>query len=406
MNLRTLVWRELRERPGAMLTSTLAILLGVTALVAIRHVTVFSEQEVGHQLESLGANLLLLPKEPSLEDYYAADLSGKTLPESHVSSILIANLAGVERLSPRLCTTAKILNRDVTLTGILPQSEFAKKAVWQSVGLFSNKHVGCKKAAHGPKTYDGAPEDLSKERSIDQLKGNEAVIGADIADFAQLMAGSGIVLFGHQLQVIAVLPRTGTIDDTRVFAHLHTVQKMMNAGEVVNAIEVMGCCEDAAGSLVPSLAELLPDAKVVTISQVVATQVGVNKLMSQLSWFVFAILIVVGGASVASTISANVRERRREVGTLLALGATPRLISRIFLLKAFILGVIGAVGGCLLGVIVAMVLGATWAGVAITPLPGLIALASASALAITLLAALWPARSAAKLDPCLCFQEV
>ena len=42
MNLKTLVWRELWERPSAMLTSALAILLGVTALVAIRHVTVFS----------------------------------------------------------------------------------------------------------------------------------------------------------------------------------------------------------------------------------------------------------------------------------------------------------------------------------------------------------------------------
>src|SRR5690349_339136 len=114
MNLRTLVWRELRERPGAMLTSTLAILLGVTALVAIRHVTVFSEAAIGKKLAALGANLLVLPKDASLQDYYAADLSGKTLPESHVSSILLANLAGVERLSPRLCSATKIAGRDVT----------------------------------------------------------------------------------------------------------------------------------------------------------------------------------------------------------------------------------------------------------------------------------------------------
>ncbi|WP_254507266.1 ABC transporter permease [Anatilimnocola floriformis] len=406
MNLRTLVWRELRERPGAMLTSTIAILLGVTALVAIRHVTVFSEAAIGKKLESLGANLLVLPKDASLQDYYAADLSGKTLPESHVASILLANLAGVERLSPRLCTVTKVAGREVTFTGILPQKEFAQKAIWKSVGLFSNKHQGCKKADHGPKNYDSAPETLASSRSIDQLQGNEAVIGADIAEFAKLKVGSKITLLDDQFEVLAVLPRTGTIDDTRVFAHLHTVQRLTKAGEVVNAIEVMGCCQDAAGGLVPSLAKLLPDAKVVTISQVVQTQVGVNKLMSQMSWFVFGMLIVIGGASVASTISANVRERRREVGTLLALGATPRLISRIFLLKALILGVTGAVGGCLLGVIIAMVLGAFWAGVSVTPLPGLLALAATAALAITLLAALWPARSAARLDPCLCFQEV
>jgi len=57
-------------------------------------------------------------------------------------------------------------------------------------------------------------------------------------------------------------------------------------------------------------------------------------------------------------------------------------------------------------VVIAMVLGAYWAGVVVTPLPGLIALASGSALLVTVLAALWPARTAARLDPCLCFQEV
>jgi putative ABC transport system permease protein len=186
MNLRTLVWRELSERPSAMLTSTLAILLGVTALVAIRHVTVFSEREVGQQLQSLGANVLVLPKSATLQDYYSADLTTQTLPETHVSSILLANLPGVERLSPKLCVAAKIGDRAVTLTGILPQSEFQAKTAWQSVSLFSNKHDGCKKAACGPKTYDGAPESLATERTIDQLKGNEAIIGADIAEFSKL----------------------------------------------------------------------------------------------------------------------------------------------------------------------------------------------------------------------------
>jgi putative ABC transport system permease protein len=406
MNLKTLVWRELAERPLAMLTSTLAILLGVTALVAIRHVTVFSEQEVGQQLQSLGANVLVLPKDATLQDYYSADLTSQTLPESHVASILLANLAGVERLSPKLCVATKVANRDVTLTGILPQSEFQAKSVWQSVWLFSAKHEGCKKAACGPKTYDAAPETLASNRTIDQLKGNEAVIGADVAEFSHLKVGQSVTMLGEKLQVLAILPRTGTVDDSRVFAHLHTVQRLTKAGEVVNAIEVMGCCEDAAGGLVPKLAELLPDAKVVTISQVVSTQVGINRLMSQMSLLVLGILVVVGGASVATTISSNVRERRREVGTLMALGATPGFVTRLFLLKACVLGTVGAIGGSVLGLIVAVVLGSQWAGVTVTPLPGLLAVAVAAALLITTLAAFLPARAAAKLDPYCCFQEV
>lgn len=406
MNLTTLVWRELRERPSALMTSTLAVLLGVTALVAIRHITVFSEREVGQQLQSLGANVLVLPKGVTLQDYYSADMTNQTLPESHVASILLENLPGVERLSPKLCVPTKVAGRDVTLTGILPQSEFQAKAAWQSVSLFSNKHDGCKKAHTGPKTYDGAPEDLATSRSIDKLNGDEVVIGAEVAEFSQLKAGQSIELLGEKLQVLAVLPATGTIDDSRVFMHLHTVQRLTNAGEVVSAIEVMGCCEDAAGGLVPKLAELLPDAKVVTISQVVSTQVGVNRLMSQMSLLVLAILVIIGGASVASTISSNVRERRREVGTLMALGATPGLIARVFLLKAWILGTVGALGGCVLGFGIARILGSQWVGVTITPLPGLLATAIGVALGITMLAALWPARSAARLDPCSCFHDV
>lgn len=407
MSLISLVWRELRERPSAMLTSTLAITLGVAALVAIRHVTVFSEREVGKQLQSLGANVLVLPKGATLQDYYTADLTDQTMPESHVSSILLANLDGVERLSPRLCVPAEVDGEEVTLTGILPQDEFKAKAAWQSVSLLDGDlGGGCGKASCSSKTYDNSPEALAKDRSIDQLEGNEVVLGADVAEATGISPGDSANLLGEKFAVLAVLPRTGTVDDSRVFAHLHTVQRLSNSGEIVSAIEVIGCCEDAAGGLVPSLSELLPDAKVVTISQVVSTQVGVNRLMERMSLLVLVVLVIVGGASVASTITSNVRERRREIGTLMALGATPWSVAKLFLVKAWVLGILGAAAGCVIGVVAAQVLGWQWAGVYVTPLPGLLLIAATAAVGITTLAALWPSRTASKLDPCICFQEV
>lgn len=405
MNLRTIVWKELWERPMAMITSVLAILLGVTALVAIRHVTVFSEREVAQQLETLGANILILPKAASLQDYYSADLNGQTLPEEQVSQVLLAGLPGVEKLSPKLCVPVQVAGKDVILTGVLPQSDFQAKAAWQTVSMFSKKkHVGCKKVCGTP--TDKSPTSLATQRTIEELDDHAVIVGADVAERTKLISGSSLVLFGEQFRVIGVLPSTGTVDDGRIFAHLHTVQKLAKAGEVVSAIEVMGCCEDAAGDLVPQLSALLPDAKVVTVSQVVETQVGVNRLMSRSSIFVLGVLVVVGGASVASSTSSNVRERRREIGTLMALGATPKLVLRIFLLKAAWLGLAGGIGGCLAGIGLAYVLGPQWAGVTVSPLPSLVAIAIASALVITLLAAYWPARQAARLDPCTCFQEI
>ncbi len=407
MRLQNLVWKELRERPSAMLTSGLTILLGVAAVVAIRHVTVHAEGEVSRQLATLGANVLILPMDASLQDYYAADQSGKTLPEEHVSEVFFAGLTGVEKVSPKLSVSASLSEQPVVLTGILPQSEFKTKVAWQSVSLFApKKHEGCTKAKSVATDEEESPESLATNRSIEQLEKNEVVIGADIAERTGLQPGSPASLLDESFKVLAVLPRTGTVDDGRVFAHLHTVQRLAGTGEVVNAIEIVGCCEAAAGDLVPQLQKLLPNSKVVTISQVVQTQVGVNRLISKTSWLVLAVLVTIGCVTVAGAIAANVRERRREIGTLMALGATPGFVSRLFLLKAVWLGVGCGTTGCLLGIGLAMWLGPQWAGVSVQPLPGLSVIAVSVASVLAILAAYWPARQAARLDPCVCFQEV
>jgi putative ABC transport system permease protein len=215
-----------------------------------------------------------------------------------------------------------------------------------------------------------------------------------------------VEMLGKAFTIRGILSPTGTVDDSRVFAHLRTVQEASGSGAVCNAIEVIGCCEDAAGDLVPALRKLLPNAKVVTISQVVQTQVGVNRLMANTSWFVLAVLVVVGGTSLAGAIMANVRERRREIGTLMALGASPAFVQGLFLGKALVLGVVAGTVGCALGVTAAVVAGPAWAGVTVSVLPATAILAIVIATVVAVLSALWPSRKAASLDPCLCFQEI
>ena len=121
--------------------------------------------------------------------------------------------------------------------------------------------------------------------------------------------------------VTAVLPQTGTVDDSRIFAHLHVVQDLSKKGPVINAIEVVGCCQEISKGLVEKINRLLPDAKVVTIAQIADAQIKINHMMSNLSLMFLVIIIFVGGASIANYMYANVYERRREIGTLMALGA-------------------------------------------------------------------------------------
>ena len=405
MKLRTLVWRELFERKSQMLTSFLAILLGITTVVAIKNITFYSEKAVARELDTLGANVLVLPKSATLQDYYSADMHDEVIPEEYVLRLTMSNVQGVDNLSPKLCVPVNLQGKDYALTGILPKSEFQAKAAWAGAGVFS-RPIGCGAIDVGTEPKPDDKRTLVRKRVIETLEDNEILVGADVAAKLGLKEADKLDLLGKTFSVTALLPQTGTVDDSRIFAHLHVVQDLSKKGPVVNAIEVIGCCQEISNGLVDKINRLLPDAKVVTITQIAASQININRMMSNLSLMFLVIIIFVGGASIANYMYANVFERRREIGTLMALGANSGLVLRIFLLKALILGVAGGIGGYVIGTVLAVVLGPKLAGVIVLPMPMLALLAVGVSVALALVASYFPARRAARLDPCAMLQEV
>ncbi|MFH0981982.1 MAG: FtsX-like permease family protein [Planctomycetota bacterium] len=407
MHLRKLVWREMFERRSQLATSFLAILLGVAVVVSIKNITFFSEKAVARQLDALGANVLVLPKSVSLQDYYSADMQNDEFPEEYVTRLAMSDLQGLDNLSPKLSVPVKLRERSFTLTGILPKSEFQAKAMWAGAGIFSRPAEGCGTVADVPGAFrPTAKETLVRQRVIEDLGDSEVLIGADVAAILGVNEGENLDLLGRTFTVIATLPQTGTVDDSRIFAHLHTVQDMAAKGPVINAIEIVGCCKEISAGLVQKINKLLPDAKVVTVTQVVDTQVSTNRMMARLSLVFLGIIVLVGGASIANYMYANVFERRREIGTLMALGAGSSFILKMFLLKALLLGMAGGICGYLLGTVLAVALGPRLAGIPVLPMPMLIPWALGISILVALAASYFPARRAARLDPCATLQEV
>jgi putative ABC transport system permease protein len=415
MKLPTLVRRELFERKNQMLACFLAIFVAITAVVALKNVTLYSKKAVAREVDSLGANVLVLPKSVTLQDYYSADMHEEVIPEEYVTRLTMSQVQGVDNLSPKLCVPVTLQGRNFALTGILPKNEFQAKAAWAGAGIFS-RPIGCGAidVAAEPKPED--KKTLVRKRVIETLDAHEALVGADVAATLGTKEGDSLTLLGEPFSVLAVLPQTGTVDDSRIFAHLHTVQRLSGKDAVVNCIEIVGCCKEISAGLVDGVNKLLPDAKVVTVAQVVETQRNVNNMMELGSLIFVVIIVVVGGAGIAIYMYANVFERRREIGTLMALGAGSSLVLRVFLLKALLLGLAGGIGGALVGTTLGVSLGATLAGVPL--LAGLsetdmrnqilivAALAVLISVGIAVAASYFPARRAARLDPCATFQEV
>jgi len=406
MRMRTLVWREIFERKSQLLTSFLAIVLGITVIVSIKNISFYSEKAVAREMDALGANVLVLPKSATLQDYYSADMQGEVIPEEYVTQLAMSDLQGLDNLSPKLSVPVTLRGKTFTLTGILPKSEFQAKAAWQGAGIFS-RPVGCGMVAGIPGA-DGPPDkkSLVRKRVIETLSGDEVLIGSDVAASLAVVEGGTLALSGKDFTVTAVLPQTGTVDDSRVFAHLHTVQDLTGKGPVISAIEVVGCCQQISMGLVEKMNRLLPEAKVVTITQIADAQIKVNRLMARLSLLVLVIIVMVGGASIANYMFANVYERRREIGTMMALGADSFLVLRIFLLKAVFLGLAGGICGFGAGTVLAVMLGPQIAGVPVLPMPVLALWAVGISTGLAVVASYFPARRAARLDPCATFQEI
>jgi len=406
MKLRTLVWREIFERKNQLATSFIAILLGITVIVSIKNITFYSEKAVSKELDALGANVLILPKSVTMQDYYAADLQTEDIPEEYVDRLTSSDLQGLDNLSPKLSVPVIVAGHNVTLTGILPKDEFSAKAAWEGAGIFSRPE-GCGTVAVIPGLSPASPkETLVRNRVIETLASDEVLVGADVASKLGIKEGDQIELMQRSFTTIAVLPQTGTVDDSRIFAHLHTVQEMTGRGAVVSAIEVVGCCNEISAGLVQKINKLLPDAKVVTITQIVDTQLQTNQTMARLSMVFLVIIILVGGASIANYMFANVFERRKEIGTLMAMGADSSTILWIFMMKASLLGLAAGIGGYILGTTLAVVMGPKLAGVPVLPMPMLIVLALGIAIPLAVFASFLPAIRAARLDPCATLQEV
>ena len=201
------------------------------------------------------------------------------------------------------------------------------------------------------------------------------------------------------------MPETGTIDDDRVFANLHTVQTLLGTGEQISAIEIMGCCSAISDGLLSKLRNILPDTRITTIGQIVSTQIENNKLMNKISLVFLIIILFVGSISIGNFIWANVNERRKEIGILRMIGYHKRHIYYILILKAIIMGLVGGIAGYIIGTLSAIWLGPEFAGIEVGPIYILLLFSIVIAVTISILGSVIPAYLAGKIEPFSNMQE-
>lgn len=199
---------------------------------------------------------------------------------------------------------------------------------------------------------------------------------------------------------------------------LATAQRVLGAGETFDSIFVAADEGVRAGDLRDLITEVLPEGVEAQTGAAVAAEQA-DAIKEALGFFntfllVFAaIALFVGAFIIFNTFNILVTQRTRELALLRALGASSRQVTMSVLTEAGVVGLAASVVGLGLGILVAVGLRALLAGFGIDlpsaslqVLPRTIVVAFLVGIVVTVVAALLPARRAARISPIAAMQVV
>lgn len=178
-----------------------------------------------------------------------------------------------------------------------------------------------------------------------------ALIGKSLATKNKLSVGSTFTAWGKTITVVGIYNAGSTFANADVLMPLASVQTLASAtGQVTTATVTVNNITNVASVSSAITKELGSKADVTSTEATVAAQLAPLNTVKNISTYTLFGAVVGAAIILLLSMLMIVRERRREVGVLKALGAPNRSIISQFIAESTTFTVLGGVVGFLVGV--------------------------------------------------------
>ena len=381
------------------LLTMLGIVIGISSVILTVGLGQGAQDQVERQISALGSNLLIVSPGSSTSSSGVRGGFGSSTTLTLQDADAIGDPAAV----PDAARVAPVSSGSASLT--VGQTNWTTSLVGTTTAW---PQVRARTLAQGRFFTDA---EVTSGADVVVL-GPDTV--AELFTTPQSPVGQTVSVDGAELTVIGVLASsgsssTGSSEDDQAVVPISTQKRL--TGSTTAAVSTIYVEARSQGTLSAAYQEthaLLLNAHGVTSASadftissqqsLVKTANSTNRTLTVLLGGIAAISLLVGGIGVMNIMLVSVTERIREIGLRKALGATPSMIRRQFLVEASLLGFAGGVVGVVLGYVGSFVLPSL-----IDQPVSLSALATSAALGTSLALGIgfgvYPASRAARLTP-------
>ncbi|MHC4572246.1 MAG: ABC transporter permease [Planctomycetota bacterium] len=326
MSILSLIYKEIIHRKFNVLLSLLAVMVAVALFISFFTAGKASSRETARLMLSMGFNLHIVPKGTDMNEFLLTGLTNKTMPEEYLEKLGSQKGFSYNHLLAILQRKISWRGMEVILTGLAPE-----------VCL----------------------PGLKKPPMVNPIEPGTAYVGYVLADKLGLKKGDNIEIRSKTLKIAKCLFEQGGVDDIRIQCHLIDAQEILKLNDQISEIQAVDCLcfvptNDPVAILRKEIASVLPETQVFQMRPIAMARAQQRQMVRNVFAVIMPFVVVVCGAWIGVLAMMNVRDRQQEIGIMRALGYGSGKVTAMFLGKAAIIGLVGAILGFVIGTALAL----------------------------------------------------